>query len=413
MNHFSPPTTYASHYKSLFGLYDSSDPHVLSSQALLMKFAGIDGIIADWYGIECYYDYCLIKDSTNLFIPYIKRANLEFSICYEDRTVEIMLDEHHFPTRSAALAHGVSVMQWLQSNYFNDPCYTKIDSRPVLLNFGPEFFTSSEWNTLFNPLNPKPHFFPFRNNYVAARTGGFDWPIPQWGTVTGHLDEFYNWAQNWQHYIAAAFPRFRDIYEEAGLDYFYPDIDAQGSYGSYGTSTYSYTLERGLQSDADFVQLVTWNDYGEGTIIEPTEEDGYLFLKITQQKRKQYIEPDFPYTAEDLRLPVRLYVLRKANLNYPQIMEQLTLAEDYLYSDNLNAAEKIFNQLECDTLLSGDIDFDCRVNMDDLGSVATAWLSEPGSEEWNWACDIAQPTDNIINFLDFAVIAENWLDTAM
>lgn len=64
MNHFSPPDTIASHYHPLFGPYDSNDPHVLASQALLMKFAGIDGMIADWYGIEDFYDSGLIRDAT-------------------------------------------------------------------------------------------------------------------------------------------------------------------------------------------------------------------------------------------------------------------------------------------------------------------------------------------------------------
>jgi hypothetical protein len=402
INHqFYPPATFASHYYPLFGLYDSKDPHLLASQALLMKFAGIDGIIADWYGIECFNDYCRIKDATNLFIPYVKEAGLEFSICYEDRTIQIMHDDQrsrfYQADRATLVAHGVEVMQWLEDNYFTDPCYTKIDNRPVLLNFGPIFFTSSEWTTLFSGLSPKPQFFPYRTSYVAARTGGFDWPVPQNGTVTGHLDEFYYWAGGWAHYIAGAFPRFKDIYQEAGLDYWYPDIDAQGSYGSYGTSTYSYTLERGLQSTADIVQLVTWNDYGEGTIIEPTEEDGYLYLEMTQELRKEYIDANFPYVAADLRLPVRLYTLRKENLGNPAIMAQLATVEDYLFANNLSGAKELLDQIECSA----------------LHVFTSAWLSVPGDGDWNPACDFSQPTDNIIDFQDFAVFAQNWLNETL
>jgi len=392
-SHYNPPTTYASHYHPLFGPYDSNDPHVLASQALLMKFAGIDGMIADWYGKDDFYDYGLIRDATNSFIPYVKEAGLEFSICYEDNTVAEMNKAGHFANRAAAVVYGATVMQWLQTNYFTDPSYTKLDGRPVLLNFGPLFFTSSEWTTLFAALDPKPHFFPYRNNYVAARTGGFDWPVPQYGTVTGHLDEFYYWALGWAHYIAGAFPRFKDIYQEAGLDYWYPDIDAQGSYGSYGTSTYHYTLERALQSSADIVQLVTWNDYGEGTIIEPTVEDGYLFLEMTQQLRKQYIDANFSYTAANLRLPVRLYTLRKENLSNPTVMAQLATVEDYLFANNLSDAKELLDQIDCST----------------LGVFTSAWLSDPNDGNWNSACDISLPADNIINFLDFAVFAQNWL----
>ena len=409
MNHFSPPTTYASHYHPLFGPYDSNDPHVLASQALLMKFAGIDGMIADWYGKDDFYDYGLIRDAMNNFIPFVKDANLEFSICYEDATVAEMNKAGRFVNRAAAVAYGQTVMQWLQTNYFTDSSYLKIDSRPVLLCFGPQFFTDSEWTTLFSGLSPKPHFFSLKYPQISVsyptKTGEFDWPSPQQGTtpssptsstsIINSLNNFYNRAasQHWEHYLAGAFPRFHDIYAEAGVRPSYGYIDANGSYGSYGTSTYSYTLERALQSSADIVQLITWNDYGEGTIIEPTVEDGYLYLEITQEMRKEYIDANFPYVAADLRLPVRLYTLRKANLSNPTVMAQLATVEDYLFANNLSGARNLLDQIECKS----------------LAVLALAWLSEPGDDNWNPACDISLPPDNFIDFRDFAVFASNWL----
>jgi hypothetical protein len=34
----------------------------------------------------------------------------------------------------------------------------------------------------------------------------------------------------------------------------------------------------------DYIQIVTWNDYGEGTMIELTREFGYTFLTLLQEK---------------------------------------------------------------------------------------------------------------------------------
>lgn len=414
MNHFNPPDTFASHYTPLFGLYDSNDPHVLASQALLMKFAGIDGMIADWYGIEDFYDYALVRDATNNFIPYIKDAGLEFSICYEDQTVKHMLNNGYFDDRAEAVAHGVQVIQWLEDNYFTDPSYLKIGNRPVFLCFGPQFFEYPEWETLFEDLDPQPHFFPLEY-HDAPKTGEFDWADPSYGEygasgVIYRLNVFYSRAaeQGWDEFIGAAFPRFHDIYEQAGVGSSYGYIDDEGAYGEYGTSTYSYTLERALQSDANIVQIVTWNDYGEGTIIEPTEEDGYRFLEKTQQLRREYIDTDFPYVAEDLRLPVRLYTLRKENLNNPAVMSQLETVEDYLFADDLSGAEKLLDQIECTDSITGDLDDDCRVNLDDLIILALAWLSKPEDDNWNPNCDISPLSDNIVNFKDVAVFAGNW-----
>lgn len=414
MNHFSPPDTLASHYRPLFGPYDSSDPHVLASQALLMKFAGIDGMIADWYGIESFWDYGRVRDATNKFIPYIKKAGLEFAICYEDQSIKHMLSNDHFDDRAEAVAHGVEVMEWLESRYFADASYLKIDGRPVLLCFGPQFFSAAEWAALFAVVDPKPHFFPLHYHYVPAptATGEFNWPEPAYGatSVVSRLNAFYSRADvtNWDHFLAAAFPRFHDIYAEAGGNS-YGYIGDEGDYGSGGTSTYAYTLQRGLESDADIVQLVTWNDYGEGTIIEPTEEDGYRFLETTQAMRKAHLDPAFPYTAADLRLPVRLFTLRTANRANPSVMIRLDAVEDDLFADNLTAAKKAMDQIECTDSLAGDLDGDCRVNSDDLLALALAWLSTPASGHWDPACDLALPPDEVINLRDFAVYAEHWL----
>jgi hypothetical protein len=70
MNRFrpsGPPTggpKPASHYRPLLGLYDSNDPDVLRCHVLLMKLAGIDGVLIDWYGTEDYLDYGVIHRNT-------------------------------------------------------------------------------------------------------------------------------------------------------------------------------------------------------------------------------------------------------------------------------------------------------------------------------------------------------------
>ena len=63
MNHFNPNVTdpngrkdIASWYYPLIGPYDSLDPAVLEYHVLLMKLAGIDGVIVDWYGMDNYND---------------------------------------------------------------------------------------------------------------------------------------------------------------------------------------------------------------------------------------------------------------------------------------------------------------------------------------------------------------------
>lgn len=57
----------------------------------------------------------------------------------------------------------------------------------------------------------------------------------------------------------------------------------------------------------------------------------------------------------------------------------------------------------------GDIDKDYDVDLDDFAVLASAWQSIPGDDNWNPACDISDPADEIIDMLDVEVFAANWL----
>src|SRR6516164_4478059 len=66
MDHFDPEQVdasgqrqIASWYRPLIGPYDSADPAVLEYHVLLMKLAGIDGVVVNWYGPDNYYDYLI------------------------------------------------------------------------------------------------------------------------------------------------------------------------------------------------------------------------------------------------------------------------------------------------------------------------------------------------------------------
>jgi mono/diheme cytochrome c family protein len=58
----------------------------------------------------------------------------------------------------------------------------------------------------------------------------------------------------------------------------------------------------------------------------------------------------------------------------------------------------------------GDFDIDGDVDLDDLGTLGAAWLSDSGDGNWNPNCDIGpQPTpDEHIDFLDYCIFAENY-----
>lgn len=323
MNHFDPEQRkwddqreIASHDHPLIGPYDSGDDHALECHALLMKIAGLDGVVIDWYGTSDLNDHAMNHRNTQKFIPWLKKAGLGFAVCYEDQAVK-------------SLKNGEDVrqagkdLQWAEEHFFADPSYVRQDGRPVLLVFGPQHL---KWKF---ELATKPLVFGLPH---LAKDNGLDgafaWPpvaggrtLPpeQWKKELAHI-----YAQK-PPFIATAFPGFKDIYQLAGVH------DSYGGIAPRNGRTFSESLELALQSRAPIIQLATWNDYGEGTMIEPTRNHGYRHL----EKLPRCGSP------ADLRLPVMLYQLRKRGGDASKLDE----ASARMFASKFTEAESILSSV--------------------------------------------------------------------
>jgi hypothetical protein len=314
MNHFDPAQgELASHYTPLTGPYDSNDPALLEYQVLLMKLAGIDGVIVDWYGTADFWDYPANQRGAQMLFTYAQKAGLKFGVCYEDQTLKHMLDNQHLQA-GEDIVQAQADMRFMQQVWFQDPIYLKQKDRPVLLVFGPQHFKdAAEWKQVFAGLDPAPLLVSEDTILWDAALSSYPWPpmgVSNGGVLSqkaldDYLTAFYLRAAEQPYRVAGAFPGFDDIYQEAGVSAGYGGLDARGG------DTFRDTLERAAATNPDVIQLITWNDYGEGTNIEPAQEYGYLYLEILQEFRRQNIQPGFSPQPADLRLPLELYHLRK------------------------------------------------------------------------------------------------------
>lgn len=348
MNHYNPDHLVngrreaPSHYYPLIGLYDSNDPDALQCQALLMKLAGIDGVIFDWYGHDETQDYGINNRNTERMIPILRQAGLRYAICYETQTVPSELKSGFIPAGDA-LGHGKRLLGWMQQHFFSSPDYVTLDNRPVLLSFGDPYYDDAQWNQIFAGMQPRPLYFTENDKREAtASVGGFDWPAPKGGTAAAMMeqDKFYGRAQSWPFFIAAAFPRFDDIYSQAGVGKSYGHIDDRDG------RTYEDTLTKALQSRAPIVQLVTWNDWGEGTQIEPSVEVGCRDLETTQRLRRKYLDSSFSGTGRDLRLPIQWYLLRKKYAADPAASAKLAAFFPLVVAGRMEQAQALLRKYE-------------------------------------------------------------------
>ena len=183
MNHFNPDTLrsdgareIASHDAPIIGPYDSGDEHALECQVLLMKFAGIDGVVIDWYGTVDFRDYAVLHANTQRMIAHAKRAGLRYAICYEDQSVRHLVEGGRLP-ESEVVAEGVRAMTWLARHCFSDPAYVTQDGRPVLMIFGPRYFTGPQWSAIRSGTPNLPLLFGLPHlAQDAGLDGAFGWP---------------------------------------------------------------------------------------------------------------------------------------------------------------------------------------------------------------------------------------------
>ena len=291
----------ASHFYPLIGPYDSGDPDVLEYHLLTMKLAGIDGVIVDWYSLQRFRDYAILNRNTQRLIDQSRRLGMKVVICYEDQTIPALVAAGRLKP-GKRVAHATGEIEWLAKRWFGLENYVRLEGRPVLLSFGQVGLTNEEWGQSLAGLKSPVAYFSEHLRRSAA-VGAFDWPIPKEGLMATR--RFRKASRKWSHSIPVAFPRFVDIYAQAKVG---------ASYGRVADdcgATFKTSMTEALKAKTPLVQIATWNDWGEGTMIEPSREFGYRDLEVLQQLRRQHLDAGFSASAPDLQLPARLLQRRR------------------------------------------------------------------------------------------------------
>ncbi|CAG2166406.1 unnamed protein product [Oppiella nova] len=281
----------ASHYYPLIDLYASGDPDVIDWQLGLMRLSGVTGVIIDWPGSYNALDYARNRQNAEAIIAGTQRNGLQFAIDYEDHNLALA-------NVADTVGQATQDMEYLQNNYFSKANYVRINGAPLLLDFGPQTLEGSQWDQAFTPLNPKPLFLPLWYQIGDCGTSGKgEYPWIYSDFMSG-LQNFYS-NHPLPFKMGVAYPGFNTDY-------------AAGGWGGptwtipVGTDTFSQTLSLAL-ANADYIQVATWNDYGEGTMVEPTRDFGYSFLTILQQQLGS------KHTQADLEQLTTIYNSKKAN----------------------------------------------------------------------------------------------------
>lgn len=321
----------ASHYYPLIGPYHSGDEAVIENHLLLMKYAGIDGILIDWYGTYDVNDFAMIKENTNQIIDLLDKVGLEYAIVYEDRFLEAIVNAGLAAT---AVNAAKTDMNYLRQNYFSDPHYIHINDAPLLLNFGPITLTTpQDWTNVFSVLSASPTFLTlwYESAEAGANAAGeFSWVYQD----NSHISNFYNnQLPNLNVVMGSAYPGFHDFYAEGGTS-----TTIGWTIAHNNGATLDETLSFAASENLDYLQLVTWNDFGEGTMFEPTQEFGYSSIEKVKSFAGVQSLPSNSFNAIS-----NLYNLRQTYSTSTSVQKQLDQVFYYLVSLQTQQAQDLLD----------------------------------------------------------------------
>ncbi len=244
--------------------YTSNDVAQVQKQVGDMISRGFDGVVIDWYG----------------------RGTLNHNFVYYDQATQDMMHEvEAHPGFTFAVMEDVGALKqcnstpgcnvtqtmiddlnYANTTYWNSPAYLHFNGRPVVYFFGEEAYTI-DWNLARSSVAGNP-IFVFRNaggfNYAQAG-GGYSWVEP---TTTGmtYLDGFYSAALTFptDYVTGSAYKGFNDALAAWTAHRLTPQNCGQTWLTSVAEAGKYYSTSNQLFG----IQLVTWNDYEEGTEIE-------------------------------------------------------------------------------------------------------------------------------------------------
>lgn len=249
--------------------YSSHDPNEISAQIERAQAMGISGFVVDWYGDR----EPFIDRSYGLVQATAQKHGFKVAMMYDET------DSEDDATDEAIADFTMFRQAYLASNAPGHEAYLTYEGRPVIFIFPKGKHT--DWNkvrAVVNRWNPKPLLIQenlpgpdanaFDGFYAWINPGDKGWAADggNWGEQ--YLTSFYHTMETKypdKIMVGGAWATFNDSKAAWGLNRHIAARCGQ-------TFKDTFNLWKGSVPAGDvipFILIETWNDYEEGTAIEP------------------------------------------------------------------------------------------------------------------------------------------------
>ena len=267
--------------------YNSGDPATIARQVNWAANAGITGFISSWWGAGSATD-------TNF------AQLLTYAATLQQQTGHRFTSTIYFESDAPALSGETNIvnsLKYLIAHYSSSPYFFHWNGKPVLFFWDPlgGGRTLSEWASIRSQVDPNNSMIWSAEGVDTSMLSVFDgihlfsggyWGI-QHNDMTAVDQEFeakvaaYNSANHTQKIWAA------------GIIPGYNDTRVPGRTGTYivarnNGATYTESWQAAIASSPSWITITSFNEWFEGSMIEPSVTYGNLYLNLTAQFTRQW-----------------------------------------------------------------------------------------------------------------------------
>ena len=252
--------------------YISSDPATIERHVSQAQAAGIDALVQSWYGPQENNN----QTETNF------RVLLDMAAANGLRAaVDFETTGPFFPNRGSVL----DALRYLLTVHAQHPAYLRYEGKPVIFFWRQQRFSVDDWIEIRSQVDPGRNSLWIAEgvdiSYQAVFDGHHLYSIA-WSPDVGHT--LADWSSRVRRYesqngadrlwIATTMPGYNDTRTDRA-DAFAVDRRS----GAY----YRETWSAALASQPDWVVITSFNEWVEGTMIEPSQGYGNLYLDLTYE----------------------------------------------------------------------------------------------------------------------------------